>query len=779
MSETTPLLGRESTIRVCNEALARTADGGGGCIVVEGPAGIGKTRVLESVAAEARRYDIQVAAGRATEFDRAAPLATMLGVLRGYAPELALGALRSPEASALIRIDRLRVALEEQVRDNRLLVVVDDSHWADELTALALRVLVPALALSPVLWLLARRPEPVPGASRAAEAAVDWLVDDGARPVRLEALDQEAMAALAAHLLDATPDASLLALAERSDGNPFLLQELLTTLRTAGRLRFTDGRVSAVGDDLPANFLDAVHHHLHGLSDRVRDLLNAGAVLGRPFSLHEAAGLLRCPAVDLISGATDAVAAGALVEHGDELAFRHDIIREAVYDALSGPVRSALHREAATVVTDERRSTVEAAEHLVRGGRLGDESAKVVLRDAVTQVAPTAPGTAADLTLRMLPLVDDHDPERPGLIAEAVRLLAAAGRVEEAAELGERALRSGLDVTDEARLLLGLAEALKHAGRNDAVIHYTERALSGTGVPEALKAQLLAVRAHALLGATDLTEMDTAGAEAVELGTRSDQPDATVFGMVARSVAARACGHLDEAVRYARDAVYTADVTGGEAAQRHPRLWLARALTATDQFTEADAIYEMGQREADHLGTAWSQPLWHYYRAELRMAAGRVGDARGSRGRRPCLRAVGSACAHRPAARHACPGGNRQRRPGHSRRLPARRRPAALRRCQRGTGGLRLAGGARAGRPCRTGQGGGDARRRVRGVPRAGPDPQPGPLRGRVPGQDRTTRGREGPGESHRGRQSAAGGPQPVGGLARWCCRTRPRVGVR
>jgi DNA-binding CsgD family transcriptional regulator len=46
-----------------------------------------------------------------------------------------------------------------------------------------------------------------------------------------------------------------------------------------------------------------------------------------------------------------------------------------------------------------------------------------------------------------------------------------------------------------------------------------------------------------------------------------------------------------------------------------------------DQFAEADAVYEMGQREADQLDTAWSQHLWHYYRAELRIGAGRLDDA--------------------------------------------------------------------------------------------------------------------------------------------------------
>ncbi|MGH3673041.1 MAG: LuxR C-terminal-related transcriptional regulator, partial [Pseudonocardiaceae bacterium] len=291
------------------------------------------------------------------------------------------------------------------------------------------------------------------------------------------------------------------------------------------------------------------------------------------------------------------------------------------------PVRSTLHREAATVVQEEGRSAMEVAEHLVRCGQPGNDRAKKVLQQAVAQVVSTAPGTAADLTLRVLELFDEHDPSRPQLVADAVRLLAAAGRVEQAARLGKQALRSELDAPAEAALVIGLYEALKHTGRNSSIIEYTGRALTRKGVPDSARAQLLAIRAHALLASADVIGAQHAATEAVEAGARTAQSAALVFGTTACSAVCWATGALGDAVRHARDAVRAADAAGGEAAQRHPRLWLGRALTATDQFAEADAIFEMGQREADQLETAWSWPMWHYFRAELHLAEGRLDDA--------------------------------------------------------------------------------------------------------------------------------------------------------
>jgi ATP/maltotriose-dependent transcriptional regulator MalT len=621
------LVGRDEVLSDLRVALARTATGIGGCVVLEGPAGIGKSQLLGSVAAEAGLLDLSVATGQAAELDRGTPLATLLRVLHSLDPELAPSAVVDITTSRLRQMEQLRAALEDYVRNRQLVILLDDAHLADELTALVLRILVPALSSLPVLWVLARRPGPVRGAAQAVSEAIDWLLDEGAQRVRLDPLDDEAVAVLCTNALGAAPDRTVLSLATRCEGNPFLLRELLTALRETGRLRTDGERATVVQAGLPSDFLSAVHRRLTGLSDQIHRLLDAGAVLGRPFTLHEAAGLLGCRAVDLVPAATDSVACELLVDRENELAFRHELIREAFYDALPGPVRLALHREAATVVQDEGRSAMEVAEHLVRCGQPGNDRAKDVLQQAVAKLVPTAPGTAADLTLRMLALFDEHDPSRPQLVADAVRLLAAAGRVEQAMKLGKHALRSGLDAPSEAALMTGLSEALKHTGHNSSAIKYTGRALSRDGVPDSARAQLLAIRAHALLASAEFSGAQRSGTEAVDVGARTGQRAAVVFGTAACSAVCWATGALDDAVRYARDAVRAADAAGGEAAQRHPRLWLGRALTATDQFAEADAIYEMGQREADQLETAWSWPMWHYFRAELRLAAGRLDDA--------------------------------------------------------------------------------------------------------------------------------------------------------
>jgi DNA-binding CsgD family transcriptional regulator/tetratricopeptide (TPR) repeat protein len=620
-----PLVGRDRALADLDASLGATAGGVGGCLVVGGPAGIGKSRLLEAAAARAFKLSMAVAAGQATELDRVSPLISLLSALNHCEPlRLGLPGLDDGDGTRFSLIDRIGEAIEDYVRERALLVVVDDAQWADELSALALRVLVPALSTSPILWLLGRRAVPLrsPG-----QDTIDQLIAEDARQLRLGPLTDAAVTELCAHVLGARPDATVLALAARSGGNPFLLEQVFAALRDAGQVHVSDGTASLVGDELPFSFLAAVDRRVRALSPDARRLLEVGSVLNRPFSVHAAAHLMGRSAAELVPATNEVVDGGTLVDRGSNLAFRHDLLREAIYNNLSGPVRSVLHREAAIVVRADGGSPVEIAEHLIRSDHKGDSEAIAALRDAAAHVAGNAPSTAADLILHALDMLDGRDPLRAEVVADAVQLLASAGRLVEASELGETALRIGLDAPAEAGLLLGLAEALKHAGQNAAVVDYTARALARVGVPEPVRAELLAIRAHALLYVDEMDEADRVGAEAAVCGAAVGEHPASVFGLVARSVVARARGNLDDAVDLARQAVDIADAAGGEARHRHPRLWLACGLATLDRFSEADAIYAAGHREADQLGTAWSQPLWHFYRASLLVWAGQLDEA--------------------------------------------------------------------------------------------------------------------------------------------------------
>ncbi|MEU6219989.1 AAA family ATPase [Streptomyces sp. NPDC047022] len=622
-----PLVGRSAEQEQLRSALTGALSGSGACQIVSGPAGIGKSRLLAGLVEEAAGLGVEVAHGRATELDQVAPLTTLLTALRtADIPALRdLTTPGDPSSNRFWLVNRLGELIEKYLTTRPLLVVVDDVQWADELSALALRFLVPTLASSPVAWVLARRPTP---GDSPGQAAVDLLVKEGYPLLELQPLGHEAVTELCRHILGARPDADVLALAMRGSGNPFLLEELLLALRDHRQITVTADAATAASGELPPSFRSAVAQRLLSASETTRTLLEVGAVLGRPFTLHEAAGLLGRRPIELLPSAKDAIRSDILVDLGAELAFRHDLIREAVYGNLSGSVRQLLHREAAAVVQAEGRSSVEVAEHLIQGGRRSNAQVVEVLERAVAQLAPTAPSTAADMVTRALDLLDKQDPRRPQLAATAVRLMASAGRLTEARELGEATLRGRGESPFTTMLLLGLSEALKHAGQDGAVVSYTARALSRPDVSERERAQLLAIRAHAMLNQGGIHEARQSAQEAQQVSRSAGEQPSLVTATSALSISAQGCGEIAEAIAYSHEAVQLADTVGGEATQRHPRLWLGHALAAADRFAEAAAVYELGQREAFQLGTAWSHPVWHYHRAELWLAKGLLDDAK-------------------------------------------------------------------------------------------------------------------------------------------------------
>ena len=212
-----PLVGRDIALADLGVALGAAANGVGGCMVISGPAGIGKSRLLAVAAARALQLGMSIAPGRATELDRASPLRTLSSALGNCEPaDMDLTALDDVVGTRFSLIDRVGEAIEDYVRARSLLIIIDDAQWADELSALALRVFVPALSSSPLLWLLGRRPVPVrsPG-----QDTIDHLIAEDARRLALGPLPDKAVAELCAHVLGAHPDATVLALAARSGGN--------------------------------------------------------------------------------------------------------------------------------------------------------------------------------------------------------------------------------------------------------------------------------------------------------------------------------------------------------------------------------------------------------------------------------------------------------------------------------------------------------------------------------------------------------------------------------
>lgn len=619
--------GRDRELTVLRAVISSAADGIGGCAVVTGPPGIGKSHLLREVIKDAEPRGVAVAMRETSEYDRAAPFTTLASTLRRIQPvTTAFDWLRETRDDGYPTLEMLATTLGEHAAGQPLVIVIDDAQWMDEFSVLAVRELVTTLASSPVYWLFARRPAPL---DTPGQQFVQRLVAAGtAQETRLGALGDDAVARLCAQVVGAEVDNTVLALTGWCDGNPLEIEQLIRTLTLTGQLVVSDGVATVVGGELPSSFITIVEQTLERLGTPTRQLLRAGSVFGRPFTVDAVARLLEVNAAAVLPWVDTAMAARVLTDGEEGLDFVHDLFRQAVHATLQPSARALYHRMAAQVTRDEGRSPIEVAEHLLKGGRSTRE-AVTMLRESALAVAAAAPNTAADLILEALGVVDPAEPARMELIADGVGLLASASRLREASDLGETALHSGLDAATEATVLLGLAEAFKHAGQNGTAVEYADRGLSHVDVPEAVRAKLWAVRAHALFYVDDLAGADCSGRDAYDAGTGAGQSAAAVFGLTARSLVAQAEGRLSDALAHAEEATALADRARGEASHRHPRIWLGNALMTMDRFDEAEAVFRRGRRESEQLGTAWSTPLWHYYTVALLMARGQLEDAVG------------------------------------------------------------------------------------------------------------------------------------------------------
>jgi DNA-binding CsgD family transcriptional regulator len=625
------LLGRDAEVALLTRILDDTTAGAGGWHTLTGPPGIGKSQLLRVVFDLAGRRDIAVAAREAFHLDQAAPLVTLAGALRDCAPATAAFgwlAHAEPERSDPFgTLQRLRASLEEAARQRPLLIVIDDAQWMDELSALAIRELIPALESSPVRWLLAHRPPSADDREKPGHQLIQRLQRGGAAPIRLGVLDEPDIARLAAEVVGAEVDNTVVALAASCGGNPLRTEQLIKALVATRQLVVADGVGSVVGDDLPSSFVDSVREVAETLSEPAGWMLQATSVFGRPFGVQEAARLVGRPVTEMFPLVREAMADFLVEDNLGGLSFAHDLVRQAVYSMLPRVMREQLHREAAAITADAGRPALEIAEHQLKSGRSGAADAVRMVRSIAGVIARVAPGAAADVMLRALESADPADPERPALVADTVLLLASAARLEEARKLGGEALGAGLAPETEALLLLGLAEACKHGGLNEMCVRYADEALRYPDLPDGLRACLHAVRAHALCYLGDLAAADASGDRADVLGRAGGEYGAAVFGLTGRSLVAFTTGRLGDALAHARTATALVDEFGGEAAHRHPRIWLSAALITLDAFEEAEQVIRAGRRDSDRSGATWTEPLWHHFQTALLCATGRLEEA--------------------------------------------------------------------------------------------------------------------------------------------------------
>ncbi|MGW0748016.1 ATP-binding protein [Streptomyces sp. NPDC002587] len=508
------LRGREAELERLRALVEAVRDGEGGAIaLLLGEPGIGKTVLLQETVSIARAHGFVVSHGRAEELHELAPLASLAsGLLHGDPPLLSstdFADLAGHHDQRIWLVERLAQLIEERSAATPVLIAVDDVQWADPLSRFALSVMPARLLSSPVLWLLTGRNDPE-------------LYGQGPRTTTLplRPLSDRALAELARDVLGGDVPTQVAELLDGAGGNPFLAAEMLTGIATSG----------ADAPEPPERLVLGVRDRLAGLRPDTLHFLRIGSVLGRAFSLADAAALCGRPASGLSAEVDEAIAAALLHDDGERLLFRHDLLRQAVYADLAPSVRRALHREAASRLVAAGRSSTDAVPHLLKSAEPGDQEAIGLLGTAATDVIAVMPDLAADLAVRALELVPPHAPMVFDVGERAIVALTRAGRYTQARDTGDTLLARQPPLDVFARLQSVLGDTLWHLDDVHELTRRSTAALAAVTDPT-IRARLIARQALARSRGRDLGAARETGERALAEAERSGDREARVLAL--------------------------------------------------------------------------------------------------------------------------------------------------------------------------------------------------------------------------------------------------------
>ncbi len=490
------LLEREAQVGAL-EALADAARSGGGRLaVIEGTAGIGKTRLLAEGRAIAGAAGMRVLAARGGEFEGefAYGIVRQLfePLLASASPDFRADLLSGPAALVVplfaSELDAPQDATAEGsfailhglywlaanvAFEQPTLLAIDDLHWADTASLQWLVYLSRRLEGVPLLVVVGTRPPE--GESRAPTLVAELIADPEAASIRPEPLGRASIAVLARELHGLEPDEGFCAALETATGgNPLFVGAVLDAVAREG--------TSPTGEQTPRlleigaqGVSRAVGLRLARLPPETLALLRAASVLGDGTELRQAAELAGLDASEL-GAAAAALLRLDLLRREDPLEFFHPVVRTAVYETLDVVERDAAHRSAAELLLQAAAPPESAAGHLLHVAPRADPFVVSTLRQAAERsLAEGAADTAVEYLTRALDEQID-----PAGRAEVLVELGLAERRTNGPAAAEH-LRAGLELlSDRSRrctVALELGRALWVTDRIGDALAVFEQAL--------------------------------------------------------------------------------------------------------------------------------------------------------------------------------------------------------------------------------------------------------------------------------------------------------------
>jgi len=496
------LVGRESELTELEDSLLAAARGEGRMVLIAGEAGIGKTRLASEAGDRARGLGMKVFTGACSEAAMAMPYLPFLEALGNYVARADLQTLRAglgrsaaalgnlfprlgpspveagdPNHAKLRLFEGFLQLLELVAAKSGLLLVIEDLHGADASTRELIDYLARRVQGTRMLVLVTYRAEELGRSHPLLHDLQAWRRNALAQVMELKSLDVQEVASVVEAILDepGSPEVGKL-LHERSEGNPFVIEELIKEALEAGDIFRTERgweRKELSELRLPRTVRDTILLRLDRLSPDQVGMLRAAAVLGDRFT---DATLIAVAGQDLraIREALRACVQHQLLREeahaGGTYHFRHSLTRDAVYEDLVSTERQEYHSRAADALSNQPGSgAVDIARHLIAAGRT-DEAVPVCLQAAGEAEETWSMTDAADLYERALPHI--HDPLRRASALQRLGTCLLYANRPGAAGAAERCLEEAVTLFDSTGLAiqdLAVAAAALEALRDGRV----------------------------------------------------------------------------------------------------------------------------------------------------------------------------------------------------------------------------------------------------------------------------------------------------------------------
>ena len=433
------IVDRDRELLLLRDALAGAMAGEGRLALIDGPAGIGKSRLLHEVRRVAAAEGALVLTARGSQLERAFGFGAMRQLCEGAVsdPGRRVELLRGAAASAASVFDEvatpdpndradgsfavlhglywLTVNLSEQ---QPLVLAVDDLQWCDTGSLRALAFLLRRIEGLPVLMVTTLRT----GEPHQDEGLIAEIAEDHATVrVHPEPLGSEATALLVrARLGDEAQPAFVAACHRTTGGNPLLLRQLLRALQVEGVRPDAShaDTVTAIGSRAVSSL---VLIRLGRLPDDCTTVARSVAVLGDGCELRDVAAHAELDE-DRTAAGVAALARAEVLRPDHPLGFVHPLVRDAVYQALPAVERELRHERAARLLHDRGAAAELVAAHVLLSPRRGDGTAVQVLLQAAATAADRGAADAATTYLERALAEPPSADGRPGILLELGRL---------------------------------------------------------------------------------------------------------------------------------------------------------------------------------------------------------------------------------------------------------------------------------------------------------------------------------------------------------------------